>query len=165
MLIVAAVLLVSRRLATRDILGLIDWHLLLLFGGLFVVTAALAETGLPADALAVVTGAGIDPRGLAALVPLTLPASNTIGNVPTVVLLLTVLKDLPAQTLYALAALARLPTMSRLPASANIIVVERAKQSDVMLRFAEHTRCGVPMTLISFAATVAWFAYRPLFVS
>jgi Na+/H+ antiporter NhaD/arsenite permease-like protein len=48
---------------------------------------------------------------------------------------------------------------------ANIIVVERAIQSDVMLRFAEHARCGVPMTFISFAATVAWFVYWPLFVS
>jgi Na+/H+ antiporter NhaD/arsenite permease-like protein len=165
-LIVAAVLLVSRRLATREILGLVDWHLLLLFGGLFVVTAALAETGLPADAIAALTSAGIDSRGLPALVPLTLAGSNTIGNVPTVVLLLAVLKDLPAQTLYALAALSTLAGNLLIVGSlANIIVVERAIQSDVMLRFAEHARCGVPMTFISFAATVAWFVYWPLFVS
>jgi Na+/H+ antiporter NhaD/arsenite permease-like protein len=46
-LLVTAVLLVSRRLATREVLGLVDWHLLVLFGGLFIVTAALAETALP----------------------------------------------------------------------------------------------------------------------
>src|SRR5689334_3021651 len=34
MLLVTAVLLVSRRLATREVLGLVDWHLLVLFGGL-----------------------------------------------------------------------------------------------------------------------------------
>jgi Na+/H+ antiporter NhaD/arsenite permease-like protein len=55
-LIVTAILLISRRLATRDVLGLVDWHLLVLFGGLFIVTAALAETGLPADALRALTG-------------------------------------------------------------------------------------------------------------
>src|SRR5215475_11486441 len=37
-LLVTAVLLISRRLATRDVLGLVDWHLLVLFAGLFIVT-------------------------------------------------------------------------------------------------------------------------------
>ena len=50
-LLVAGYLLVSRRLATRTMLGLVDWHLLVLFGGLFVVTAALGRTGLPDAAL------------------------------------------------------------------------------------------------------------------
>jgi Na+/H+ antiporter NhaD/arsenite permease-like protein len=95
-LIVAAVLLVSRRLATREILGLVDWHLLVLFAGLFVVTAAFAEAGLAAGTLAALAAAGIDPQGLPALASLTLVGSNTIGNVPTVVLLLAVLEDLPA---------------------------------------------------------------------
>ena len=45
-LLVTGVLLISRRSATRDVLGLVDWHLLVLFGALFIVTAALAETPL-----------------------------------------------------------------------------------------------------------------------
>ncbi len=162
-LIIAAVLLFSRRLATREILGLVDWHLLMLFAGLFIVTAALAETGLPTELLAGFTEAGLDPRGLPALVPLTLIGSNTIGNVPIVVLLLAVLKDLPTGTLYALASLSTLAGNLLIVGSlANIIVVERAKQVGVVLGFAEHARCGVPMTLISFAAAVAWFTWRPL---
>ena len=40
------VLLTSRRMASRDILGLVDWHLLVLFVGLFVVNHALAAAGL-----------------------------------------------------------------------------------------------------------------------
>ena len=160
-LIVAAVLLVSRRLATREILGLVDWHLLTLFAGPFVVTAALAETGLPAEMIAALTGAGFDPRGLLVLVPVTLAGSNTIGNVPTVVLLLAVIKDFPAETLYALAALSTLAGNLLIVGSlANIIVVERAKQCGVILGFAEHARCGIPMTLVPFAAGIAWFAYR-----
>jgi Na+/H+ antiporter NhaD/arsenite permease-like protein len=160
-LIVAAVLLVSRRLATREILGLVDWHLLVLFAGLFVVTAAFAEVGLAARTLAAVAAAGIDPHGLPALASLTLVGSNTIGNVPTVVLLLAVLQDLPAESLYALAALSTLAGNLLIVGSlANIIVVERASQCGVKLGFGDHARCGIPITVLSFAAALAWFALR-----
>ena len=158
-LVIAAVLLVSRRLATREILGLVDWHLLALFAGLFIVTAALAATGLPAEALAALAAAGIEPTGLAALAPLTLAGSNTIGNVPTVVLVLAILQDLPAETLYLLAVLSTLAGNLLIVGSiANIIVVERARQAGVALGFGTHARCGVPMTLLSLAAAIAWFA-------
>jgi Na+/H+ antiporter NhaD/arsenite permease-like protein len=160
-LIVAAVLLVSRRLATREILSLIDWHLLVLFAGLFVVTAAFAEAGLALRTIAALTAAGIDPHGLPALATLTLVGSNTIGNVPTVVLLLTVLDHLPAESLYALAALSTLAGNLLIVGSlANIIMVERARQCGVALGFWEHARCGIPITLLSFAAAAAWFAWR-----
>jgi Na+/H+ antiporter NhaD/arsenite permease-like protein len=160
-LLVTAVLLVSRRLATREVLGLVDWHLLVLFGGLFIVTAALAETALPGNALAAMTDFGIDPRGLPSMVLLRLFASNTIGNVPTVVLLTTVLKDLPTEILYAMAALSTLAGNLLIVGSlANIIVVERAKQAGVTLGLMEHARCGVPISLISLTLTTAWFAAR-----
>ena len=43
----AGLLLLSRRLHSRDMLGLVDWQLLVLFMGLFVVNHALQATGLP----------------------------------------------------------------------------------------------------------------------
>jgi len=162
-LVIAALLLLSRRLATREILGLVDWHLLVLFGCLFVVTAALARTGLPSELLSAAAAAGVEPTGLPALVALTLVGSNTIGNVPAVILLLALFDGLPRETLYALAVLSTLAGNLFLVGSlANIIVVERARQSGVTLRFADHARCGVPMTLLSFVAAVAWFAWLPL---
>lgn len=160
-LIVAALLLVSRRLTTRDVLGFVDWHLLVLFGSLFIVTAALAATGLPARLLDDIATTGIHPASLTALAPLTLVGSNTIGNVPTVVLLLAVLKDLPAYTLYAMAVLSTLAGNLLIVGSlANIIVVERARQAGVVLGFWEHARCGIPMTLLSFGVAVLWFSLR-----
>ena len=39
-------------MASRDMLGLVDWHLLVLFIGLFVVNHAFAEAGLAAQASA-----------------------------------------------------------------------------------------------------------------
>jgi Na+/H+ antiporter NhaD/arsenite permease-like protein len=160
-LMIAAVLLFSRRLATREILTLVDWHLLALFAGLFVVTATLTKTGLPADMLAVARSAGIDFTDLAALLPLTLAGSNSIGNVPTVILLLAVLKDLPTESLYQLAVLSTLAGNLFIVGSlANIIVVERAQQAGVRLGFVEHARCGIPMTLLSMLFAVAWFIGR-----
>jgi Na+/H+ antiporter NhaD/arsenite permease-like protein len=47
----AGLLLMSRRLHSHKMLGLVDWELLILFIGLFVVNHALAETGLTAHAM------------------------------------------------------------------------------------------------------------------
>jgi Na+/H+ antiporter NhaD/arsenite permease-like protein len=160
-LVVTAVLLVSRRLATREILGLVDWHLLVLFGGLFVVTFALAQTELPGMAFAALAAAGIDFKQPAVMALTMLLGSNVIGNVPIVVLLLAILKDLPTETLYALAALSTLAGNLLIVGSvANIIVVERAKDSGVVLSLLEHAKCGIPITLLSLALAVAWFAAR-----
>ncbi len=161
-LLIAGALLVSRRLATQDILGLVDWHLLVLFAGLFVVTAAFAATGLPAELVAWLRAAGVELASLPALLPLTLLGSNAIGNVPTVLLVLRVLPDLPDQALYGLAVLSTLAGNLLIVGSlANIIVVERARQAGVALGFAEHARCGVPMTLLSLAGACGWLWLLP----
>ncbi len=158
-LAIAAILLLSRRRASRDMFALVDWPLLLLFAGLFIVTAALAGSGLSAAAVGELTGAGIDPKSLPVLAVLTLAGSNTIGNVPAVVLLLATLGDFTPGGLYALAVLSTLAGNLLIVGSmANIIVVERAQQSGVTLGFADHARCGIPMTLISFAVALGWFA-------
>jgi Na+/H+ antiporter NhaD/arsenite permease-like protein len=160
-LIVAGYLLVSRKMATKSLLGLVDWHLLVLFAGLFVVTRALTETGLPGEAIAALTRAGLAPDRLSVLTPLALIASNTIGNVPAVILLLTVLPTLPESTLYAIAVLTTLAGNLLIAGSlANIIMVERAKDAGVSLTFLQHARSGVPMTLASCAAAIGWLLWR-----
>jgi Na+/H+ antiporter NhaD/arsenite permease-like protein len=158
-LLVAGYLLVSRRLATRTMLGLVDWHLLVLFGGLFVVTDALARTGLPEAALLWLQTRGLQPDSLAVLAPLTLFGANTIGNVPLVVLLLAVAPAMSEGAFYALAVLSTLAGNLLVVGSlANIIAIERARDAGVVLTFAEHARCGVPMTLASFLLALAWLA-------
>jgi Na+/H+ antiporter NhaD/arsenite permease-like protein len=156
-LLVAGYLLVSRRLATRTMLGLVDWHLLVLFGGLFVVTAAFARTGLPDAAVLWLEARGLATDGLAVLAPLTLIGANTIGNVPLVVLLLSVAPTLSEGAFYALAVLSTLAGNLLVVGSlANIIALERARDAGVILTFAEHARCGVPMTLLSLSLALAW---------
>ena len=156
-LAVAAALLVSRRMATRRMMGQVDWHLILLFACLFVVNAAFARTGLPAAALEGLGAQGLLPDRLAVLTPLTLVASNTIGNVPAVIMLLTLWPAPPETALYGLALLSTLAGNLFIVGSlANIIVVERAAAIGVRLSFADHARSGVPMTLISLLPAVFW---------
>jgi Na+/H+ antiporter NhaD/arsenite permease-like protein len=156
-LLVAGFLLISRRLATRTMLGLVDWHLLVLFGGLFVVTAALAHTGLPDEAVRWLEQRGLRADSLAVLAPLTLIGANTIGNVPLVVLLLSIVPSMSEGAFYTLAVLSTLAgNLFVVGSLANIIAVERARDAGIALGFAEHARCGVPMTLLSLLLALAW---------
>jgi Na+/H+ antiporter NhaD/arsenite permease-like protein len=127
-LLVTAGLLVSRSLATHRMLGQVDWHLLVLFASLFIVTAALGSTGLPAEILAGLTRYGMAPDDPILLAPLTVVGSNTIGNVPLIVLLLSVLPAPAPATLHGLAVISTLAGNLLLVGSlANIIAVERAR--------------------------------------
>ena len=55
----AGLLLMSRRLHSHKMLGLVDWELLVLYIGLFVVNHALAQTGLAAAAMQWLAQAGV----------------------------------------------------------------------------------------------------------
>lgn len=156
-LAVAGALLVSRGLSSRDMLGMVDWHLLVLFAALFVVTKALASTGLPAQTVAALAHAGWTVDRPELLAPLTLLGSNTIGNVPAVMLLLAIWPRLEPHTLYALAIFSTLAgNLLLLGSMANLIVVERAREAGVRLGFADHARCGIPITLLSCGLAAVW---------
>jgi Na+/H+ antiporter NhaD/arsenite permease-like protein len=156
-LLIAGAMLISRQLGSRAMIGMVDWHLLVLFACLFAINVALERTGLPAQAVADLASAGLLPDRLAVMAPLSVLASNTIGNVPAVVLLLAVWHQPPEGALYGLALLSTLAgNLLILGSLANIIVVERAQAMGVRLGFLEHARCGVPMTLISLAFACLW---------
>jgi Na+/H+ antiporter NhaD/arsenite permease-like protein len=156
-LAIAAALLASRRLASRELIGAVDWHLLLLFACLFIVTGAFAQTGLAGDAIASLQAHGLMPDRLSVMTPLALVASNTIGNVPTVILLLAVWPEPPVGALYGLALLSTLAGNLLLVGSlANLIAVERAAVVGVRLSFAEHAQAGIPMTIATMGLGAGW---------
>src|SRR5439155_1498215 len=79
-----AVLLLTRRLRPERIYADIDWTMLLMFGGLFVVVRGLEATGLQEAALRT-----IDPSRLGhplVLAGVTVALSNLVSNVPAVLL-------------------------------------------------------------------------------
>ncbi len=162
---IAGVLLVSRRLSSRDMIGAVDWHLLLMFTCLFGITEAFAKTGLAQAGVAWLSQAGLNPEHATLMVPISLLASNTIGNVPFVVLLLKVLPQLGAGALFGLAMLSTFAGNLLLTGSlCNIIVAERAAPLGAQLSFADFARSGIPITLISMAATMLWLITTGLMV-
>lgn len=156
-LVIAAALLTSRSLGSRAMIGAVDWHLLLLFACLFVVTESFAATGLAANAVERLDALGLVPERLSVMAPLALAASNTIGNVPATMLILSVWPSPPPGALYGLAALSTLAGNLLIVGSlANIIVAERAASVGERLSFADFARAGIPMTLASMAFATAW---------
>ena len=161
-LLVAGILLVSLRLSTREMLASVDWHLLVLFGGLFVVTGALSTTSLNGQLVALLQSGGLSLEDPLLLGPAALVGSNTVGNVPLVILLLSALPGLSQAALYALAILSTFAGNFLVIGSlANLIVVERARREGVVLSFLDHLRAGVPMTLVTLALAYAWLVLLP----
>jgi Na+/H+ antiporter NhaD/arsenite permease-like protein len=89
--------------------------------------------------------------------PLMLAASNSIGNVPTIILILKLLPTLPPGTLTGLALLSTFAGNLLLTGSlCNIIVAERAASAGAKLSFLDFARSGIVMTLASMAAAAWW---------
>jgi len=156
-LVIAALLLLSRRMGSRAMIGAVDWHLLLLFACLFVVTQAFSATGLATAGMRWLADIGLLPDRLAVMAPLMLVASNTIGNVPATMLILSIWPVPPVGAMYGLAVLSTLAGNFLMVGSmANIIVVERAALAGTRLGFGDFARAGMPMTLASMALAMVW---------
>jgi Na+/H+ antiporter NhaD/arsenite permease-like protein len=155
----AALLLTSRRMASRDLIGLVDWHLLVLFIGLFVVNHAVAAAGFPARAGAALAAAGVslgDPRWL---FPTSALLSNLVSNVPAVMLLLPHASHPLAGPVLALSSTLA-GNLLIVGSIANIIVVDQARALGVRIGWREHARVGVPVTLATLALASAWLRLR-----
>jgi Na+/H+ antiporter NhaD/arsenite permease-like protein len=158
-LVGAGLLLLSQRFHSSKVMGLIDWELLILFIGLFIVNAALQGTGLTAQAVQALAGAGIALGEPGPLFAGTLLLSNLVSNVPAVMLLLPV-----ATAPHAGPTLALVSTLAGnlliVGSIANIIVVDAARRQGIVIDWKRHARTGVPVTLLTLAITAGWLAWR-----
>jgi Na+/H+ antiporter NhaD/arsenite permease-like protein len=154
----AGVVLTSRRMHTRDVLELVDWQLLALFIGLFVVVRGFELSGWTGAAQQALAARGADLTHPTVLVPGVALLSNLVGNVPAVMLLLPFVGRL-ASTGYALALASTFAGNAVLAGSiANLIVAEQAERLGVRISFRDHLRLGLPVTLISLAFAAAAMA-------
>ena len=158
-LIIAALLLASRKITSRTMIAAVDWPLLLLVACLFGITGALNQSGVAAQILDFLTEHGLLPNSLVLLTPYSVVASNTIGGVPAAMLFLQLWPGAPPGVFYALALLSSLAGNLLLTGSlTNVLIAERADRMGARLTFAEHARAGVPIAIISIGFAVFWLA-------
>ena len=151
----AGLLLASRKMASRHILGLVDWQLLLLFVGLFIVNNVLQSSGMLAEILQGLQSAGVTVRQPAWLFIVTVFLSNLVSNVPATILLLPVASHPLSGPILALASTLA-GNLLLVGSIANIIVVDQAERLNMRITWLEHARVGLPVTILSLAFTAAW---------
>lgn len=154
-LVGAGVLLLSRRFHSSHVMGLVDWDVLVLFMGLFVVNHAFESTGLAAQAVAWLGAQGVHLADPGPLFVAGVGLSNLLSNVPAVMLLLPHLKGMEAGVTLALVSTLA-GNLLLVGSIANLIVVDLAQRSGVIIDWRAHARVGVPVTLMTLAIVWLW---------
>ncbi len=155
----AGVLLTSRRLHSRQMLGLVDWELLVLFMGLFVVNHGLQKTGLPDRLIADLAASGVPLQHIGPLFATTFLLSNLVSNVPAVMLLLpSVTHTLAGPTLALVSTFAG--NLFIVGSVANIIVVDAAARRGIAIGWRDHARIGIPVTFVTLTIAAIYLALR-----
>jgi Na+/H+ antiporter NhaD/arsenite permease-like protein len=153
----AAILLCSRRAKAAKLYQYVDWNLILLFLGLFVLNGAMKEQGLTQTAFGHVAASGIDLQNLFTLSSVTLALSNLVSNVPAVILLQTTIQPENHQAWYLLALVSTWAGNLTLVGSiANLIVAESASAYGIRLDLKTYCRLGIPLTLITVVLGTLW---------
>lgn len=152
-----AVLLFTRRTPPGSVYGLVDWTLLVMFAGLFIVIAGARTTGVQNDLLQMAGPERLhNPVVLAALIAVL---SNVVSNVPAVMLFRPIYPQLNhGRGLgFVLASASTLAgNLTLLGSIANLIVVEQARRESITISFGEYLRVGMPVALATIAIDVAW---------
>ncbi len=156
----AGLVLISRKTRPRDLFTLVDWNLILLFIGLFIVIGDAQRHALLAPAMHAIAHAGISLKSHGPLAATTLVLSNLVSNVPAVLLLKPAIPVAATSTWYLLAVVSTFAgNLTLLGSIANLIVAEQAKQFSINLRFTEYLKVGVPLTLVSTSLAVVYFHF------
>lgn len=150
-----AYLLLTRRVKVAKIYLEIDWPLLVMFAGLFVVVGGLEHAVLTPARVAELGSLGLDRLPVLAL--LTAALSNLVSNVPAVLLLkpfVAPLADPQAAWLGVAMASTLAGNFTLLGSVANLIVAQRARSFGVSVGFWAYFAVGAPLTVLSIAAGV-----------
>jgi Na+/H+ antiporter NhaD/arsenite permease-like protein len=157
--VAAAALLITRRVKPEKVYAQIDWDLLVLFVGLFVVVHGVEQVGLARQLFAL-----LEPIGLHTVAGLSLVSaivSNVISNVPAVMLIARLIPSLPhPETAWLTLAMASTlaGNLTLLGSIANLIVLEGARRRQVDITFWQYFKVGFPVTALTLAFGVWWLA-------
>jgi Na+/H+ antiporter NhaD/arsenite permease-like protein len=145
-----AFLLFTRRVRPQKIYIEIDWPLLVMFVGLFVVVAGLEKMVLTPEVTAAAGHLRLDNG--AVLAGITAVLSNIVSNVPAVLLLKPFVPNLEdAQRAWLIIAMAATfaGNFTLVGSVANLIVAQRAKARGVEIGFWAYFKVGAPLSLIT----------------
>jgi Na+/H+ antiporter NhaD/arsenite permease-like protein len=157
----AATLLISRTTDSQTLYGEVDWGLLVLFTGLFLIVGGAQSAGIVGQFLKV--GDHLNLHSSGAFVLMIVALGNLVSNVPAVMLLKSLVPAFPdphrAWLLLAMAStLAGNLTITG--SVANIIVVETAKP-EMHIGFRQYFRAGLPVTVGTLLIGLAWLRLFP----
>lgn len=156
-IIVGALLLLTRRVRSRRVYAEIDWSLLLMFAGLFIIVGTAENVLLTSDVRWAV--GALHLASVPVLAGVTAVLSNVVSNVPAVLLLKPFVAALPDQR-SAWLVMAMASTLAGnftvLGSVANLIVVEQAARRGVRIGFGDYFRVGAPLTVLTLIAGTLW---------
>ena len=159
----ASIMMLTRAVKPKRLYVRIDWTLLALFAGLFVVVAGVEKVGLAQLLMRILEP--LHPESVQGLTIITAILSNVVSNVPAVMVLKPLIPHLPhAESAWLTLAMASILAGNlTLPGSlATIIVVERA-HGRARISFIDFLKIGVPTAHMSLLIGAAWLGWvRPI---
>src|SRR6202162_4777793 len=156
-IIIGGLLLLTRRVKSRRVYAEIDWSLLLMFAGLFIIVAGAQHALLGPETIAAVGQLHLDQ--VPVLSTVTAVLSNLVSNVPAVLMLkpfVEALRDHDTAWLVVAMASTLAGNFTVLGSIANLIVVQRAGASGVTISFWDYFKVGAPLTILTLAIGTLW---------
>jgi Na+/H+ antiporter NhaD/arsenite permease-like protein len=153
-LIAGALLLVTRRVKPERIYHEIDFPLLVMFVGLFIVVAGIEKTPLPGELFRAAQPFHLERTSMLSVFAALL--SNVVSNVPAVLVFKPFVAQLgnPMRAWLTLAMSTTLAgNLTIVGSVANLIVVQRARQ-EAPIGFWEYCKVGAPLTVATIAAGI-----------
>ena len=159
--VAGALLLITRRVNPEKVYRRIDWSLLVMFVGLFVVIAGVEKTSLEKDLAAFAGQIHLDNVFLLSAFSAVL--SNLVSNVPAVLVFKPFAAHLahPTQAWLTLAMSSTLAgNLTVLGSVANLIVIQQARRK-VTIGFWEYFRVGAPLAILTILLGAFWIQTFP----
>lgn len=156
-ILAGALLLLTRIVKSTKIYFEIDWPLLLMFAGLFVVVAGFEKALLSPSAVAAVGRLHLGEIWVLSAVTAVL--SNIVSNVPAVLVLrpfILPLDDPKLAWLIVAMASTLAGNFTVLGSVANLIVVQKAAAKGVHIGFWDYLRVGAPLTVLTIVVGALW---------
>jgi Na+/H+ antiporter NhaD/arsenite permease-like protein len=154
-----AYLLLSRRVKPEKVYIEIDWPLLVMFVGLFIVVAGLEKVAITPEISAAISRQHLGNAAI--LAGVTAVMSNIVSNVPAVLLLkpfIPNLEDAHRAWLVVAMAATLAGNFTLVGSVANLIVAQRAQARGVELDFWSYFRVGAPLTILTIGVGLLWLS-------